>query len=126
MPSKKINVVILGGGFGGVYTAKYLWRYFNREERAQTQISLVSVENYLVFQPMLPEVISGTLETLHVISPIRRIVPQATLYVRAVEEVDLSQQRIRLAPGYSLRHLDLHYDHLVFALGNRLARNLVS
>lgn len=126
MSADKTQIVILGGGFGGVYTAKYLWSYLRREERARTQISLVSAENYLVFQPMLPEVISGTLETLHVISPIRRIVPNAALYVRAVEEVDLAQQRIRLAPGYSLRHLDLQYDHLVFALGNRLARGLVS
>ena len=78
-----------------------------------------------MFQPMLPEVISGTLETLHVISPIRRIVPHANLYVREVQEVDLVQRRIRLAPGYSLRHLELGFDHLVFALGNRLARGVV-
>jgi NADH:quinone reductase (non-electrogenic) len=126
MPADKTQIVILGGGFGGVYTAKYLWQSLRREERARTQIVLVSSENYLVFQPMLPEVISGTLETLHVISPIRRIVPNADLYVRAVEEVDLEQRRIRLAPGYSLRHLDLRYDHLVFALGNQLARGLVA
>jgi len=125
MSAEKTHIVILGGGFGGVYTAKYLWRHMRREERAQTKISLVSAENYLVFQPMLPEVISGTLETLHVISPIRRIVPKATLYVRAVEEVDLKNKRVRLAPGFSLRHIDLPYDHLVLALGNQLAHGLV-
>ena len=89
------------------------------------QISLVSPENYLVFQPMLPEVISGTLEILHVISPIRRIVPHATLYVRAVESIDVEQRLVRLAPGYGLRHLDLEYDHLVIALGTNLAAKSV-
>jgi NADH:ubiquinone reductase (H+-translocating) len=125
MPTDKTHIVILGGGFGGVYTAKYLWRYLSRAERQSVQISLVSPENYLVFQPMLPEVVSGTLETLHVISPIRRIIPHATLYVRPVEEIDVENGRVRLAPGYSLRHLDLKYDHLVLALGTRLATGMV-
>lgn len=125
MPNDEIRIVILGGGFGGVYAAKYLWRELTAAERARTRIILVSPENYLVFQPMLPEVISGTLEILHVISPIRRIVPHATLYVRAVEEIDLERQCVRLATGHSLRHLDLTYDHLVIALGNRLARGTV-
>lgn len=125
MSADQTRIVILGGGFGGVFTAKYLWRALSKSERARTSISLVSPENYLVFQPMLPEVISGTLETLHVISPIRRIVPHATLYVRPVEEVDLAQQLVRLGPGISLRHLDLKYDHVVFALGTRLAAKMV-
>jgi NADH dehydrogenase len=119
------RIVILGGGFGGVYTAKYLWKQLSRADRGRVEISLVSPENYLVFQPMLPEVISGTLETLHVISPIRRIVPHATLYVRPVEEIDLARRRVRLAPGYARRHVDLEYDHLVLALGTRLAHGMV-
>jgi NADH dehydrogenase len=125
MATNKTYIVILGGGFGGVYAARHLWRYLTKTERRSIQISLVSPENYLVFQPMLPEVVSGTLETLHVISPIRRIVPHATLYVRPVEEIDVAKQRVRLAPGYSLRHLDLSYDHLVLALGTRLATGMV-
>jgi NADH:quinone reductase (non-electrogenic) len=125
MASSGLRIVVLGGGFGGVYTAKYLWQHLSKSERENVRISLVSPENYLVFQPMLPEVISGTLEILHVISPIRRIVPNATLYVRAVESIDVAQQRVRLAPGYGLRHLDLDYDHLVIALGTNLAYKTV-
>src|SRR5437870_5198585 len=107
MAADELRIVVLGGGFGGVYTAKYLWQALSRSERERVRISLVSPENYLVFQPMLPEVISGTLEILHVISPIRRIVPHATLYVRSVEAIDVAERRVRLAPGYGLRHLDL-------------------
>jgi NADH dehydrogenase len=125
MPASKTHIVILGGGFAGVYAAKHLWRFLSKTERHNVQISLVSPENYLVFQPMLPEVVSGTLETLHVISPIRRIIPHATIYVRPVEEIDVARQRVRLAPGYSLRHLDLKYDQLILALGTRLAAGLV-
>jgi NADH dehydrogenase len=125
MSSAAKRIVILGGGFAGVYTAKYLWRQLRRDERAAVEIVLVNSENYLVFQPMLPEVISGTLETLHVISPIRRIVPQVTLYVRAIEAIDCERRCVRLAPGYARRHVDLEYDHLVLALGTRLAHGMV-
>ena len=125
MSNIKSQIVVLGGGFGGVYTAKYLSAQLTAEERARVRVILVSPENYLVFQPMLPEVISGTLETLHVISPIRRIVPQANLYVRAVEAIDLEQRCVRLAPGQSLRQLEIHFDHLVLALGTRLACGMV-
>jgi NADH dehydrogenase len=125
MPISNTHIVILGGGFAGVYAARHLRRFLTTAERQKVQISLVSPENYLVFQPMLPEVVSGTLDTLHVISPIRRIIPHATIYVRPVEEIDLDRMRVRLAPGYSLRHLDLKYDHLVLALGTRLAVGLV-
>jgi NADH dehydrogenase len=125
MAQSDLRIVILGGGFAGVYAAKYLSRYLAKADRARVQIALVSPENYLVFQPMLPEVISGTLEILHVISPIRRIVPKATLYVRAVESIDIAQKIVRLAPGYGLRHLDLEYDHLVIALGTNLAAKSV-
>ncbi|MEX2091521.1 MAG: FAD-dependent oxidoreductase [Pirellulales bacterium] len=125
MPSDRTQVVILGGGFGGVYAAKYLWRSLPRADRERVRIILVSPENYLVFQPMLPEVISGTLETLHVISPIRRIVPQAELYVRPVEAIDFERRCVRLAPGHALRHLEIRFDHLVLALGTRLACGMV-
>jgi NADH dehydrogenase len=51
---------VLGGGFGGVYTALTLEKRLAREIRArQVEIGLVSRDNYIVFQPMLPEVISG-------------------------------------------------------------------
>lgn len=125
MSADATQIVILGGGFAGVYTAKYLCRALSADERGRTRVILVSPENYLVFQPMLPEVISGTLETLHVISPIRRIAPRAELYVRAVEAIDLERCVVRLAPGHALRHLEIKFDHLVVALGTRLACGMV-
>lgn len=120
-----VRVVILGGGFGGVYAAKYLTRMLSAEERARVSVSLVSPENYLVFQPLLPQVISGTLNTLHIISPIRRIAPLAALHVRPVERIDVQRQVVHLAADYLPRQIELPYDHLVIALGTRLARGMV-
>ena len=58
----KHRIVILGGGFGGVYTAMYLDRAMTAAERDKIEVTIVSSENYIVFQPLLPEVVSGTLE----------------------------------------------------------------
>ena len=99
-PGSRQRIVILGGGFAGVYTAKYLCKGMTRAERKQVDITIVSSENYMVFQPLLPEVISGTINSLHCISPIRRLAPGAQLYTREIEAIDLAAKTVRLAPGF--------------------------
>ncbi len=125
MPLVHKRIVIVGGGFAGVYAAKYLCRELRRARRTDIEVALVSRENYLVFQPLLPEVIGGTVQMLHTISPIRRIVPEAALHVRAVQEIDLAGGSISLEPGYIPRMHHLQFDHLVVALGTRLAGAMV-
>ncbi|MBI3951059.1 MAG: FAD-dependent oxidoreductase, partial [Acidobacteria bacterium] len=110
----------LGGGFAGVYTAMYLERALHRNQRERIKIALVTRENYIVFQPLLPEVISGTIEILHVISPIRRLARRAHLHTREIEEIDLRNRTVRLAPGFRPKPLVLHYDPLVIGLGTLL------
>ena len=114
------RIVILGGGFAGVYTARHLERMLSRAERGRVEITLVSKENYVVFQPLLPEVISGSVDMLHVISPIRRFAKRVRLVTREIQAIDLDRKVVRLAPGHLPRPLDLPYDHLVVAMGNRL------
>lgn len=119
----KQRIVILGGGFGGVYTAAELVRRVKRFHKASVNLDviLVSEENYITFQPLLPEVVSGAVEQLHVISPIRRIAPGVVLYTRSVEKIDVVNKTVQLAPGRVPRSEVLSYDHLVIALGNQLA-----
>ncbi|QDU59637.1 NADH dehydrogenase-like protein [Planctomycetes bacterium Pan216] len=110
------RVVILGGGFAGVYTAMYLERHLHG--CSDVEIVLINNENYLVFQPMLPEVISGNMGILDTVSPIRRLCPRTKLYVRRVEDVDVVNKTVVLSPGFRPRSLTIKYDHLVVALGN--------
>ena len=114
-----IRILILGGGFGGVYTALTLEKILKRDlKRGEVEIALVSRDNYLTFQPMLPEVVSGSIGILDTITPIRRLCPRTNLYTRAIEAVDLERRRVTLASGVGSRQLQLEYDHLVIALGN--------
>jgi len=120
MTNPKRRVLILGGGFGGVYVAVHLGKLLSKKELEEIEIALVNRENYIVFQPLLPEVVSGSVELNHVIAPIRRMAPRARLFTRDVESIDPGQRIVTLAPGIRPSTTSLHYDHLVIALGTRL------
>jgi NADH:quinone reductase (non-electrogenic) len=112
----RTRILILGGGFGGVYTAIELEKLLPKD--ADVEIGLISKENYLVFQPMLPEVISGSIGLLDTITPIRRLCPRTNLFTRTIESIDLKRRRVVAAAGFGSRDCSLGYDHLVIALGN--------
>src|SRR6266853_3466828 len=118
MPKKR--VLILGGGFGGIYVAVHLGKLLTPRELEEIEILLVNKENYITFQPLLPEVISGSVELNHFIAPIRRMAPKAHLYTREVEAIDPAARTATLSPGARPAALTWHYDHLVIAMGTRL------
>src|ERR1700752_3456969 len=120
MTNSKKRVLILGGGFGGVYVAVHLGKLLSRKELEEIEIALVNRGNYIVFQPLLPEVISGSVELNHVIAPIRRMAPKAHLFTRDVEAIDPFARTVTLSPGIRPTRLTLSYDHLVIAMGTCL------
>lgn len=116
MSQNRPRIVILGGGFAGIYTAMALER--GLRGRDDFEIALVNRENYFVFQPMLPEVVSGGIGITDLVSPIRSLLPRTELHVRDVETVDLERREVRTSPGFTPHAHSVHYDHLVLALGN--------
>lgn len=110
------RIVILGGGFGGTYTTMYLEKALKKDK--DVEIVLVNKENYFTYQPMLAEVVGGSVGVLDTVNPLRRLCKKAKLYIREIEEINLEEQSIKLAPVFSHTSTNLHYDHLVIALGN--------
>ena len=108
-------MVVLGGGFGGVYTALALERL--AAKGTPTDVSLVNRENYFVFQPMLAEVIAGDVGILDTLSPLRQLLTATHIYVREAESVDLARRVVTLGAGLTRRRHELAFDHLVVALG---------
>ena len=114
MTSEKKRIIILGGGFGGVYTARHLGRLLKPDEAS---VTLINRENYSVYQPMLPEVISGSIGLTDVVSPIRQLSPGTALITREVEQIDLKAKTVTVSPGFRPRSMEVAYDYLVIALG---------
>jgi NADH dehydrogenase len=113
--SKK-KIVILGGGFGGTYTAIHLQSYLTKQ--TNFEIILINKENYFVFQPMLAEVVGGSLDLLDTINPLRKLLKKTKLYIREIENIDLEGKKVILAPKFDHKSLEVPFDHLVIALGN--------
>ncbi len=109
------KILILGGGFGGVYTAMKLEKMLRPDEAS---ITLVNRENYWVYQPLLPEVVSASIGLTDTVSPIRRLCPRTNLVMREVEQIDLKNRVVSVSPGFRPRRTELAYDYLVIALGS--------
>jgi NADH dehydrogenase len=118
----KTRILILGGGFGGVYTARHLERLCKR--RPDVEIVLVSRDNFLVMTPLLFEVCSGTLELRHCSFPIRAFLRRARFGEATVQSVDLERRVVHV--NSHGQDQELAYDHLVLALGAMTNRRMIA
>jgi NADH:quinone reductase (non-electrogenic) len=117
-----MRIVVLGGGFGGVTTARHLERVLHRH--SDVEITLVSRENFFVLTPLLFEACSGRLELRHCAQPIRAALRRARFVEAMVEGVDVQRQFVRaVAPDGGA--YELPYDHLVVALGASTNERLI-
>ena len=109
------RVVILGGGYGGVYTVLGLQK---AARRGQIQLSLVSRTNFFLFQPMLAEVVSGSIEPPHIANPIRHLCRFSDFYQAEIEAIDVERRIVVISyPGHT-DYRSIPYDHLVIAVGS--------
>jgi NADH:quinone reductase (non-electrogenic) len=108
------RVVILGGGFGGVFTAKHLLRRAGND----VQIELINRNNFFIFQPLLPEVAGGSIHPSDAVSPLRLFLPGVAIRVAEVRKIDAPTKTVHVAVGRDRKITVIPYDHLVVALGD--------
>ena len=113
-----LDIAIIGGGFAGVYCGKALLKRLSKGSR--TRIGLIADENYMVFQPMLPEVASASLSPRHVVNPIRHLCRGLEVYKASVEEIDTKNKQLTIRPGAFSPPLTIRFKHLVYALGAKV------
>ncbi len=116
---KTTRIVIAGGGFAGLYAAKYLDKRL--AGHADVEVTLISRENFILFTPMLHEVAAGDLYPGDIVNPLRRILRHVKVVTAEVQAIDLSARRVHcigVVTGAGGELFEFEFDHLLLALGS--------
>jgi NADH:ubiquinone reductase (H+-translocating) len=112
----KTRILILGGGFAGVEAARYLDR--TAAKRANVEVTLVSRDNFILFTPMLHEVVASDLEPPDICNPLRKLLRRVTVVSGEIRTINLAARRVTISYGIRELTRELPFDYLVLALGS--------
>ncbi|MFC7914122.1 NAD(P)/FAD-dependent oxidoreductase [Streptomyces sp. NPDC057386] len=128
MVKERARILVVGGGYVGMYTALRLQRHLRQELREGTaEITVVTPEPYMTYQPFLPEAAAGNISPRHVVVPLRRVLPDCRIVIGEATAVDHAARTVTVdtlatrEKGLPAEHLA--YDELVLAPGS-IARTL--
>ncbi|BAT55935.1 FAD-dependent pyridine nucleotide-disulphide oxidoreductase [Nostoc sp. NIES-3756] len=121
MTEQTTRIVILGGGFGGLYTALRLSQ-LPWESQQKPEIVLVDQSDRFLFSPLLYELLTGELQTWEIAPPFIELLEGTGVrfYQAVVSGIDIEQQRVQLQDGP-----EIPYNHLVLTLGGETPLDLV-
>ena len=108
------EVLILGGGFGGLTAARRLERKLAPQA---AKVTLVNDVNFMLYTPLLPGAAGGTLEPRHVVVPLREQLRRTDLHLGHVLGADPDRKVVRVR-SIGGGEADLPYDQLIVALGS--------
>jgi NADH:ubiquinone reductase (H+-translocating) len=115
--NKPKHILILGGGFGGVYAALELEKTLARD--SDIQITLINRDNFFLFTPMLHEVAASDLDITHIVNPVRKLLKRIEFFDGDVQSIDLPNRRVVVTHGIGEPHPhELEYDHVILTLGS--------
>ncbi|WP_406060453.1 NAD(P)/FAD-dependent oxidoreductase [Streptomyces sp. NBC_01077] len=117
------RILVVGGGYVGMYTALRLQRQLRAELRAgAVEIVVVTPEPYMTYQPFLPEAAAGSISPRHVVVPLRRVLDRCRIVIGEVLSVDHAKRTAILSTLATAEEgtgaVDLTYDELVIAPGS--------
>ena len=110
---KKNRILILGGGFGGLYAALE----FEKCRDLDFEVTLINQDNFFLFTPMLHEVAASDLDLTHIVNPIRKMLRHVHFFEGEIQSIDVAKRQVMVSHGFDRHTHTLEYDHLIFALG---------
>ncbi len=113
------RILIVGGGYLGLTTARLLLKQLGRGEAT---VTVVDPNPYMTYQPFLPEVAAGSIEPRHAVVPLRRNLPGAEVITGKVTSIKHADRSAVIEPETG-EAFELDYDHIVLAAGS-VARTL--
>jgi NADH:ubiquinone reductase (H+-translocating) len=109
-----MEILIVGGGYVGMYTARRLERLLRRGEAT---VTVVDPRGYMTYQPFLAEAAGGSVEPRHVIAPLPRVLRHTRVLTGTIVSIDHPGRRAVFAPAAGPQRV-LRYDVLVMAAGS--------
>ena len=119
MSSMRPHILIVGGGYVGLYTA---YRLQKKLRPGEARVTVVDPDSYMTYQPFLPEAAAGSVEPRHVVVPLRKALPGCHVLAGRITSVDHAARVARFRPNEG-DEADISYDVLVMAPGS-IARTL--
>ncbi|MDC0773124.1 NAD(P)/FAD-dependent oxidoreductase [Streptomyces sp. HD] len=123
MVKERARILVVGGGYVGMYTALRLQRRLKQElGRGEAEITVVTPDPYMTYQPFLPEAAAGSISPRHVVVPLRRVLPQCRVIIGEATTIDHAKRTATLTTlateeeGTGTEQLS--YDELVLAPGS--------
>ncbi|WP_447038769.1 NAD(P)/FAD-dependent oxidoreductase [Streptomyces sp. DSM 118878] len=123
-----VRVLVVGGGYVGMYTALRLQRKLKAElKRGEVEIVVITPDPYMTYQPFLPEAAAGSISPRHVVVPLRRVLDKCRIVIGEVESVNHAKRTATFTTLATEEEgagpVDITYDELVMAPGS-IARTL--
>ncbi|MEV6190778.1 NAD(P)/FAD-dependent oxidoreductase [Streptomyces sp. NPDC051920] len=120
---ERARILIVGGGYVGMYTALRLQRQLKPELKwGEVEITVVSPDPYMTYQPFLPEAAAGSISPRHVVVPLRRVLDRCRIVIGEVRSIDHAKRTATLTTlateeeGAGAEQIT--YDELVLAPGS--------
>ncbi|KUO19832.1 NAD(P)/FAD-dependent oxidoreductase [Streptomyces dysideae] len=128
MVKERARILVVGGGYVGMYTALRLQRRLKRElGRGEAEITVVTPDPYMTYQPFLPEAAAGSISPRHVVVPLRRVLPGCRVVIGEATAIDHAKRTATLTTlateEEGMGSEQFVYDELVLAPGS-IARTL--
>ncbi|MFG2378967.1 NAD(P)/FAD-dependent oxidoreductase [Streptomyces sp. NPDC048504] len=123
MVKERARILVVGGGYVGMYTALRLQKKLKREiKRGQVEITVVSPDPYMTYQPFLPEAAAGSISPRHVVVPLRRVLGRCRVVIGEATAIDHGKRTATLSTLATEEEgtgtEELAYDELVLAPGS--------
>jgi NADH dehydrogenase len=112
---QRANVLIIGGGFGGVNAARRFDRLLGR--KLDAKVTLISRTNFYLFTPLLAEVAAALVDSLHAVNPIRRMFKRVRFIQGTVRHVDPAARSVDFVDENGEERA-ITYDHCILAPGS--------
>jgi NADH:ubiquinone reductase (H+-translocating) len=113
--AKPHRIVVVGGGFGGVYTALELEKRLAQDPGVE--VTLISHDNFFLFTPMLHEVAASDLDLTTIVNPIRKLLRKVNFVAGDIKAIDLDNKTVTVLHGLDRHEHVQPFDQIVLSLG---------